>query len=59
MLVIPPNTLRVNEKYVREYYIFNVFGMVITSNYREALVQGRRRHQACRRLSLSVRPVWI
>ena len=37
MLVTPPNTLRVNEKYVREYYIFNCFGMVITTNHRDAL----------------------
>jgi uncharacterized protein DUF5906 len=37
MLVTPPYTLRVNEKYVREYYIFNCFGMVITTNHRDAL----------------------
>jgi hypothetical protein len=27
----------VNEKYLREYYIFNRFGMIITTNYRDAL----------------------
>ena len=36
-LAIPPDTLRVNEKYLREYYIFNRFGMIITTNYRDAL----------------------
>jgi hypothetical protein len=37
MLATPPDMLRVNEKYLREYYIFNCFGMVITTNYRDAL----------------------
>jgi hypothetical protein len=37
ILVTPPDTLRVNEKYIREYYIFNCFGMVVTTNYRDAL----------------------
>jgi hypothetical protein len=37
MLATPPNTLRVNEKYVREYYIINCLGMVVTTNYRDAL----------------------
>jgi hypothetical protein len=37
MLVTPPNMLRINEKYIREYYIVNCFGMVITSNHRDAL----------------------
>ena len=36
-LAIPPDTLRVNEKYLREYHIFNRFGMIITTNYRDAL----------------------
>ena len=36
-LAIPPDTLRVNEKYLREYCIFNRFGMIITTNYRDAL----------------------
>jgi hypothetical protein len=30
----PPDTLRVNTKYVAEYHIFNVCGVVITSNYK-------------------------
>jgi Family of unknown function (DUF5906) len=30
----PPDTLRVNEKHLREYYIFNVCGVIITSNYK-------------------------
>jgi hypothetical protein len=37
MLVTPPETMRINEKYIREYYIFNRFGMVITTNHRDAL----------------------
>jgi hypothetical protein len=37
MLAAPPHTLRVNEKYLREYYIFNCFGMVVTTNHRDAL----------------------
>jgi hypothetical protein len=37
MLVTPPDMLRINEKYLREYYIVNCFGMVITTNYRDAL----------------------
>jgi hypothetical protein len=30
----PPDVLRVNEKHVREYYVFNVCAVVITSNYK-------------------------
>jgi hypothetical protein len=30
----PPHTLRINEKYRPEYYIFNVCSVVITTNYR-------------------------
>ena len=30
----PPDTLRVNEKHLREYYIFNVCGVIITTNYK-------------------------
>jgi hypothetical protein len=30
----PPDTLRVNTKYVPEYHIFNVCGVVITTNYK-------------------------
>jgi hypothetical protein len=37
MLATPPETMRINEKYLREYYIFNRFGMIITTNYRDAL----------------------
>jgi hypothetical protein len=37
MLATPPDMLRINEKYLREYYIVNCFGMVITTNYRDAL----------------------
>jgi hypothetical protein len=37
MLATPPHTLRINEKYINEYYILNLAGMVITTNYRDAL----------------------
>jgi hypothetical protein len=37
LLAAPPDVLRVNEKYLREYYIFNVLGMIITTNHRDAL----------------------
>jgi len=37
MLATPPDMLRINEKYLREYYIVNCFGMVITTNHRDAL----------------------
>jgi hypothetical protein len=30
----PPDVLRVNEKYLRQYYILNCCGMVITTNYK-------------------------
>jgi Family of unknown function (DUF5906) len=30
----PPETLRVDEKNLREYYIFNVVGVVMTTNYK-------------------------
>jgi hypothetical protein len=30
----PPDVLRVNEKHVREYYVFNVIGFVITTNHK-------------------------
>jgi hypothetical protein len=30
----PPDTLRVDEKNLREYYIFNCCGVIITSNYK-------------------------
>jgi hypothetical protein len=32
--VAPPETLRVDEKNVREHYVFNVVGVVITTNYK-------------------------
>jgi hypothetical protein len=35
ILVTPPNMLRINEKYIREYYIVNCFGMIATTNHRE------------------------
>jgi Family of unknown function (DUF5906) len=37
MLATPPDTLRINEKYVNEYYVLNLAGMIITTNYRDAL----------------------
>ncbi|HVI68380.1 MAG TPA: primase-helicase family protein [Bradyrhizobium sp.] len=37
LLAAPPNTIRVNEKYINEYFILNRSGMVITTNYRDAL----------------------
>jgi hypothetical protein len=37
MLAAPPNTLRINEKYINEYYILNRAGVVVTTNYRDAL----------------------
>ena len=30
----PPDVLRVNEKHLREYYVFNVIGLIITTNYK-------------------------
>ena len=36
-LASPPEPIRINEKYLREYNIFNRFGMVITTNHRDAL----------------------
>jgi Family of unknown function (DUF5906) len=37
LLAAPPNTIRVNEKYINEYFILNRSAMVITTNYRDAL----------------------
>jgi hypothetical protein len=37
VLATPPNTLRINEKYISEYYILNRVGMIVTTNYRDAL----------------------
>jgi hypothetical protein len=36
-LATPPNTMRINEKYVNEYYILNRVGVIITTNHRDAL----------------------
>jgi hypothetical protein len=46
ILARPPNMLRINEKYIREYYIVNCFGMIVTTNYRDAfyLTPEDRRH---------------
>jgi hypothetical protein len=46
LLAAPPDVLRINEKYLREYYIFNCLGMVITTNHRDAfyLPSEDRRH---------------
>jgi hypothetical protein len=46
MLATPPDMLRISEKYLREYYIVNCFGIVITTNYRDALYlpDNDRRH---------------
>jgi hypothetical protein len=30
----PPDVLRVNEKHIREYYVFNVIGFILTTNHR-------------------------
>jgi hypothetical protein len=34
LIAAPPDTLRVNEKFVRPYYIFNVVGVAITTNHK-------------------------
>ena len=34
ILAVPPNTLRINEKHTKAYDIFNVLGMIITTNYK-------------------------
>jgi hypothetical protein len=33
-IAAPPNTLRVDEKNLREHYVLNVLGLVLTSNYK-------------------------
>ena len=30
----PPDVLRVNEKYLREHYVFNVLGLILTTNHK-------------------------
>jgi hypothetical protein len=37
LLVTPPDTLRCNEKNLREHEIFNVLGMIITTNHDDGL----------------------
>jgi hypothetical protein len=34
LMAAPPDTLRVNPKYVRPYYVFNVTGVIITTNHK-------------------------
>jgi hypothetical protein len=33
-IAAPPDVLRVNEKYIKEYYVFNCMGCIITTNYK-------------------------
>jgi Family of unknown function (DUF5906) len=43
----PPDVLRINEKFLREYYMFNCLGIVISTNYRSDgiyLAEQDRRH---------------
>jgi hypothetical protein len=50
----PPDTLRVNEKNIREYYIPNCVGVIITTNYKDALYlppDDRRHYVAWSRLT--------
>lgn len=37
LLVTPPDVLRCNEKYLREHAVFNVIGVVITTNHKDGL----------------------
>lgn len=30
---VPPDTLRIDEKHIRQYYVFNVAGIIITTNH--------------------------
>jgi hypothetical protein len=34
LIAAPPDTLRVNPKYVKPYYVFNVTGVIITTNHK-------------------------
>jgi hypothetical protein len=46
-IVTPPDVMRIDEKHLREYYIFNVIGMVITTNHKTDgiyLPEDDRRH---------------
>jgi hypothetical protein len=50
MNAAPPDVLRVNEKHLREHYIVNVVGAIITTNYRTEglyLPADDRRHYVC------------
>jgi hypothetical protein len=40
----PPDVLRVDEKHLREHYVFNVLGLLITTNYKTDLPSDDRRH---------------
>jgi hypothetical protein len=43
----PPDVLRVNEKHLRQYYAFNIVGLIITTNYKTDgiyLTANDRRH---------------
>jgi len=46
LLASPPATLRCDEKYLREHYVFNVTGVVFTTNRKDALYlpEDDRRH---------------
>jgi hypothetical protein len=49
ILATPPYMLRINEKYLREYYIVNCFGLAATTNHRDAFYMtpdDRRHHGA-------------
>jgi hypothetical protein len=46
----PPDVLRVDEKYLREYYVFNVLGFIVTTNHKTDgifLPADDRRHYVC------------
>src|SRR5262249_55162531 len=50
MIAAPPDVLRVNEKYLREYDIPNVCGVIITTNHKTDgiyLTATARRHFVC------------
>src|SRR5262249_26102406 len=34
LITTPPDTIRVNEKHLREYYILNCIALIITTNYK-------------------------
>ena len=50
MPAAPPDVLRVDEKYLREYCIFNCLGMLITTNHRRRVLSAGRRPPALSRL---------